>query len=41
MFLRFSVKEAIGKKTDVKVTPFEPITVDLLQDTDYQSGSKL
>lgn len=41
MFLSFSVKEAIGKKTDVKVTPFEPITVDLLQDTDYPSGSKL
>lgn len=34
-------KLEIGKKTDVKVTPFEPITVDLLQDTDYQSGSKL
>lgn len=41
MSLSFSVKEAIGKKPDVKVTPFEPITLDLLQDTDYQSGSKL
>lgn len=41
MVVIMKFKLEIGKKTDVKVTPFEPITVDLLQSTDYQSGSKL